>query len=133
MTAVAPDCHQLILSITDKLTYLVDGITNIIRLGDIPNVESHIPENQLNPLRFRTSNAREHTCRNVSGQYQRQQPQSLPSPTTAQQYVALEIHILQLPNKIHAQASRSVSVRSFTLLSLSFRIVRCGRRGSTSS
>jgi hypothetical protein len=31
-------------------THLVDGITNIIRFGDIPNVKSHIPEHQLKHL-----------------------------------------------------------------------------------
>lgn len=55
MTAVAPDYHQLPMIISSEKTHLVDSITNIIRLGDVPNVESHIPDNQLNPLRFRTS------------------------------------------------------------------------------
>ena len=29
------------------MTHLVDGITNIIRFGDIPDVESYIPVHQL--------------------------------------------------------------------------------------
>ena len=55
MTAVAPDYHQLLIFYIEKMTHLVDGITNIIRFGDIPDVKSDIPVHQPEPLEYYTA------------------------------------------------------------------------------
>jgi len=55
---VAPDLSSALSTAPQTSTHLVDGITNVLRLGDIPNKEGHISNRQPSSLGSQNTDVR---------------------------------------------------------------------------